>query len=57
MPRLGRVLIALGAATACLAIVATAVPVGAPAKKGGSGLDPDVEEMREAFKRLRSFRN
>jgi hypothetical protein len=32
-----------------LALVATAVPFDAAAEKGGNGLDPDVEEMKEAF--------
>ena len=33
-----------------LALVATAVPFDAAAKGGGgNGLDPDVEEMKEAF--------
>jgi hypothetical protein len=44
---------ALVVGASCLAIVATAVPFDAAAKKGGNGggngLDPDVEDMKEAF--------
>ena len=40
--------VTLMAGAACLAIVATAVPFDAAAKPG-NGLDPDVEDMKEAF--------
>jgi hypothetical protein len=39
---------ALVVGASCLAIVATAVPFDAAAEKG-NGLDPDVEDMKEAF--------